>query len=494
MTIKELLALCRDHGYEGDSSRASLKEWMQSEDCSLEFKKGGKSVQFDDLWPQKGTKGITLTVGKNDAEPDTVEVVEGTPSEPAPPAEMEAAAAAPKARQHDPDATKANRIGASSAGNKAFAVGRHDVMAYKHRIKQRDRGGFKHIKQRAVFDDIDRAEYIGAAFRFKMCSIGGVPEDAYTQKARDMEIVGKGATGSVNAQGGATFMGEFVPELIVLLNEYGAARRLLGVKSPTGAPPYTYPRRTADPTMAWVAAGGAASDQNPAYDNVAVNVGKMLGIMYVDNELLQDSAINVVDDLLNGFANAITYQEDLAFFLGDGTSTYGGFWGLASAIGSAGTKTQGTGSTWAAIVDGDLQAMIGLIPSYAHKGGNLKITCTPAAFYNIFNRLAHAAGGITYFESQAGVVTPAYNGFPVVFNDVMASATATSTLSAYMGNFDFGAKAVEIPGSQALESSEHYRWANDQLTLRSRERFGLNVHDAGDSTNAGPIVALKTGS
>lgn len=498
MTIKELLALCRDEGYEGPADRASLKAWLDDPNTGVEFKdtKTKKSLTIEDLWPEMRTKGITLTVSKNGDAPDTVNVVEDTGGGDMPAPEGSAAEPpAPKTRTHDPEATKANGIKGMLADGKAFTVGRPEVLAYKHRIRNRYRGGYKDVKdmiaKRAVFDDVDRAEYLGAACRLKYAPTVGRLD--YAQKARDMEIVGKGATGSVNAQGGATFMGEFVPELIVLLNEYGATRQLLNVRRPTGAPPYTYPRRTADPTVSWAAAGAAASDQNPAYDNVEVNIGKLIGYMNVDNELLNDSAISIVDDLMGGFANAISYQEDLAFFLGDGTSTYNGVTGLINAIGSAGIATQGTSNTWGTMVDGDIQAMLGKLPSYAWRGAP-KMTCTPAAFFNIINRLSRGIGGVTYTESQTGIVKPVYNGYEVVYNDVMASATAVSTISVIFGAFDYAAKAVEIPGSLEFATSEHYRFANDQLALRTRERFGINVHDAGDTSTAGPVVALKTGA
>jgi HK97 family phage major capsid protein len=488
MTIKELLAFCRDNGYEGDNTRASLKDWLSGDGSFIEFVgKDKKPMSFDALWPERVTKGITLSVAKNASEPDTVEVVEGGDAH-----EPEMEAAAPKARTVDTQAAKVKGIDAMLSEGKAFRIARPDVQAYKHRISNRARSGYQNIdtmrKERAVFDDVDRAEYLGAMFRHKtMQTIGRFD---YAQKARDLDIITKGATGSINSQGGATFMGEFVPELILLLNEYSATRQLLNVRTPSGAPPYTYPRRTADPTMTWVGAGVAGTDQNPSYGNVAVNVGKMLGYMNVDNELEHDSAINIVDDLFNGFANAIGYTEDQAFFNGDGTSTYGGITGLLNAIGSAGVSTA-AGDTWGEMTDAEFQATLGLLPGYAWRG-TVKITCTPNAFYQIINRISRGMGGVTYTESQTGVVKPVYNGYPVIYNNVMAAATAISTKSVLVGEFDYAAKAVEIPGSLALESSDQYRFANDQIALRARERFGITVHDAGDSSNAGPVVAFAT--
>jgi len=493
MTPKELLALCRDAGYEGDADRLAVKAWFEGDDSPIELRdRKNAQLKFDDVWPATIThKGITLSISTNEGAPDTVEVVDAATKmdeeeEPMPPAEDEPEEEKAATRAVDTKAAQVRGIEGKMT-NKAFSIGRPETKAYQAKINRAKSGGFRHIKDRAVFDDVDKAECAGATLRWHVARAGGVYD--YPQKSRDEDIMKKGAVEGVNAQGGVLVPQDYVPELIVLLDEYGAARQLCNFRG-TSRDVVEMPRRTADPTVAWTGEATASSDQDPAYDLVSITAKKLQGVMYVSNELLNDSAISVVDDLFNGFANGIANKEDSAFFLGDGTSTYGGIVGLASALGSAGTNE--IASTWATATDAQLQAGLGLLPSYAHNAGGLKITCTPSHFYNTYNRLAHAAGGITYLESQTGVVKPAYNGIPVVFNNVMASATAVSTISSWIGNFDMAAKCIEVTGSLEFATSEHYRFLNDQITLRARERVGITVHDAGDSSNAGPVVANKT--
>lgn len=486
MTIKELLAFCRDNGYEGDNTRASLKDWLANDGSFLEFVgKDRKSLSFDALWPEKVTKGITLSVSKNGSEPDTVEVVEAGGEAPQPEMGTEEA----KTRRHDTEAKAAKGIDGMLASQKAFRVARPEVSAYKYRIAKSRSGGLKSIADRAVFDDVEKAEVAAATMRMAIAQCHGIYD--YGQKARDQEIVGKGAIEGVNIQGGALVPKDFIPELIVLLNEYGAARQLCNFRT-VSREVIELPRRTADPTVSWTGEAAASSDQDPAYDNVQVTAKKLQGIMYVSSELLNDAALSIVDDMFNGFANGIALKEDNAFFLGDGTSTYGGVTGFLNAIGTAGVSTS-AGNTWSAMTDAELQAFLGKIPSYAWSG-SVKLTCTPNAFFSIINRVSRGMGGVTYTESQTGVVKPVYNGYPVVYNNVMASASAVSTKSVLAGDFDMAAKAIEVSGSLEFATSEHYRFANDQLTLRARERVGITVHDAGDSTNAGPVVAFATTS
>jgi hypothetical protein len=40
-----------------------------------------------------------------------------------------------------------------------------------------------------------------------------------------------------------------------------------------------------------------------------------------------------------------------------------------------------------------------------------------------------------------------------------------------------------------IKRSDHRYFENDQIGLLGTERFDINVHDFGDNTNAGPLVA-----
>jgi hypothetical protein len=41
-----------------------------------------------------------------------------------------------------------------------------------------------------------------------------------------------------------------------------------------------------------------------------------------------------------------------------------------------------------------------------------------------------------------------------------------------------------------IKRSDHRYFENDQIGLLGTERFDINVHDLGDNTNAGPLVAM----
>ena len=108
-------------------------------------------------------------------------------------------------------------------------------------------------------------------------------------------------------------------------------------------------------------------------------------------------------------------------------------------------------------------------------------------------RLAAAAGGNTAREFEGGL-QPMFHGYPVNFVEVMNSTLTAQTSTAglcYFGDLRMGAtlgirRGVEI----AVDSSVYF--TTDEIAVRATQRNAVNVHDAGDGTNAGAIVGLST--
>jgi HK97 family phage major capsid protein len=71
--------------------------------------------------------------------------------------------------------------------------------------------------------------------------------------------------------------------------------------------------------------------------------------------------------------------------------------------------------------------------------------------------------------------------------------TATTDISdtAMIGFGDLGMAVTmgERRGISIQTSNERY-FEYDQVAIKATERFDINVHDIGDSTTAGPFVAL----
>lgn len=110
-----------------------------------------------------------------------------------------------------------------------------------------------------------------------------------------------------------------------------------------------------------------------------------------------------------------------------------------------------------------------------------------AAVY--FGSALSACGGNAQGIDEFG--RPMLLGYPDNLSIDMPTATAANTVFALFGNFE---KSVFI-GDRipfAMTMIEHAAFSTDLLHSRANTRYDLNVSEAGDSSNAGAFVALKT--
>jgi HK97 family phage major capsid protein len=89
-------------------------------------------------------------------------------------------------------------------------------------------------------------------------------------------------------------------------------------------------------------------------------------------------------------------------------------------------------------------------------------------------------------------------GFPVEFSQVMPTATAATTVFALLGDFSLAASFGDRQ-QNIISFSEHASvggqsvFERNEVAVRAVERFDINVHDVGDGTTPGPVVAVATG-
>ncbi len=447
-TRKQLIEMFKIAGYTGQSEPVAMKSW--AEEFGFEIRdENDEVVDFDKAWEQKAVAKITT------------------------------AKATPAAAQVDA-AIERKAIGAP-------AIRTGDSLAYKSWIKN---GKNPYTGERPVFDDVDTAEVAGAAIRLAFCN--GVGINSYAEKARDIDIVGKAMATSPDSVGGALVPIEFQPMLIELKDQYGVARQLVGV-TPSRAGNMTFPRLNADVTVYAAGEAAALTESSPTFNNVQAFCKKFSAYSYVSREVLLGSAISAVDVLARSHARALAEKEDQCFFNGDGTGTYNGIVGLKNTLGSA-AKVQGAGNAWSAITDGDYNKLASNIMQNAYTGGTVQLACSQQAFFQVFDRLADAKGGVTYNESKNGAPIFRHRGTPAVIAQVLPTASAASTIFAYLGAFSRGCKFVEQTGGSSFEASEHVRFANDQIAYRSVELIDIVCHDVGDSSNLGQVAALHTSS
>jgi HK97 family phage major capsid protein len=107
----------------------------------------------------------------------------------------------------------------------------------------------------------------------------------------------------------------------------------------------------------------------------------------------------------------------------------------------------------------------------------------------VFSRLAATAGGNS-ITTLGGAVQRSYLGYPIEVCQKLPTSTGSLTGAMLLfGNLQMAATLGERRGIQVKRSDE-IKFVEDQIAIKATERVDINVHDTGDATNAGPIVAL----
>lgn len=302
---------------------------------------------------------------------------------------------------------------------------------------------------------------------------------------------------SDNSLGGALVPNEFSQAIIDLREEYGVFRantRVVPMTSET----LTIPRVASGSTAYYVGENSEVPESNMTFNSVNLTARKLAVLQKMSTEIAEDAFVDVADQMARDAALQLAIQEDLAGFIGDGTSTYGGIFGIAKRLddgnGDGAATLKGSvyaasgHDTFAEVDVTDLTTVMAQLPQYARR--NAKWYCSQVAQDLIFSRLALAAGGNTA-ANLAGGLAQQFGGYPIVVSSVLEDATTTIdnshmvlfgdlTLSSTMGS------RRDIRVQRLAE-----RWAEyDQVGVLVTERFDIVNHDYGTSTVAGPMVAL----
>lgn len=330
------------------------------------------------------------------------------------------------------------------------------------------------------------------AYRSGKWVLAALLENRAAQKwCRDQGIDYRAQSEGVNTAGGFLVPNEFSQAIIDLREQYGVFRRECRV-IPMGRDTIDIPRRASGLTANFIGEGVAQTAQDKAWSMVSL-VAKKLGILtVVSSELDEDAVISIADDLASEMAYAFALKEDQCGFLGDGTSTYGGIIGVNVKI-IDGTHTAGAvdcatagHDTLVEVDNADLATLMGKVPQYALP--NAKFYCSQVAKATVFDRLKAIAGGNT-IQTLDGKPMDTHLGYPIVVSQVMPTAPGNNEVFLLFGDLSKAAVLGERRGITISRSSE-YKFAEDQIAYKATGRVDINVHDLGDTSTAGPIVAL----
>jgi len=338
------------------------------------------------------------------------------------------------------------------------------------------------------------------AYKFGMwflATIGNAKAKAY---CADNGIETKVYNEGVNSQGGYLVPHQFENDLIDLREMYGVFRRNAKVVNMT-SDTRSDPRRIGGLTAYWVGESDAGTVSTGSWDRVNLTAKKMMVLARITSELNEDSVIDMADNVAGEIAYAFAQAEDLAGFIGDGTSTYGHIVGVTSALlNLSATRANiaglyvGTGNLFSELVLADFNGVKAKLPQYAKMRG-AKWYCSQAFYYGVMEKLAVAAGGVTEQGIAGGIGGLRFLGDPVEITQAMPTVDANDQVAALYGNLPSAARLGDRRQS-ALALSEHSRFANDEIEIRGTQRLDIVVHDVGNahataaSRVPGPIVGL----
>lgn len=298
-------------------------------------------------------------------------------------------------------------------------------------------------------------------------------------------------TGSDNSKGGIFVPEEFVNTIIDLREARGVFRQHARV-IPMSSETLTVPVRLSGLSAYWTADGAAVSTQSDkAWGEVELTAKELVGESRYTITLSEDALINIAEDLASEFAYSFANAEDLAGFNGDGSPTYGRINGLKNCLGTASVITAASTHTSIETLDradylkvrSKLPMFLGITPAwYVHK----------AVFEVSMSSIAYAAGGNTVREIAGGVMSTFF-GDPVFPTQVLNSTLGadTSVIKAYYGDLNMAAMLGDRR-SFSVRSSDQVYFRERQMLIQATSRLDIVVHQRGDSTNPGPILALKT--
>lgn len=338
------------------------------------------------------------------------------------------------------------------------------------------------------------------AYRFGKWLLGRVFYDADSppcvaaRQYCDTHGLTRAMSEGVNESGGYTVLPEFSNDIIDLREMYGKARQLAKV-IPMASDTLIIPRSASGLTPYFVAEAGSITASDKGWDQVQLVAKKLAVLARYSTEVSEDSIINFADDIANEIAYAFANKEDECFFNGDGGSTYGGITGVRQRLldtytttGGVGLKL-GTGNAYSELTLTDFEGTVGNLPEFADTEAAVWVVHR-SFYWNVMVKVMLASGGVTAAEIE-DARKQRYMGYRVVFSQVMPKTEANGQVCALLGDFS---KAAFLGSRRdtTIATSEHSRFANDQIEIRGTERFDINVHSVGDATNPGPVVGLIT--
>lgn len=238
--------------------------------------------------------------------------------------------------------------------------------------------------------------------------------------------------------GGYVVDRELSAEIRTLITEYGVARReFMAVQLSKNS--YTANALATDVTVYWVDEGSAIGSTQVVLGKEDLELKKLGAIATLTSELLGDEEIDLFDFIAQRVAEGFAKAEDQAFFIGDGTSTYGGFTGILNAtdvnevvMGEVASEAAASNDAFTDLDADDLLDMQDASPQVVAANGKYYMH---RSIKNLVRKLKDSQGMPIYQNISDGGPNTIW-GRPVVEVEVMPSSTDSAADTAFVAYGD----------------------------------------------------------
>lgn len=299
--------------------------------------------------------------------------------------------------------------------------------------------------------------------------------------------------GGVNSLGGFATPEIFSDSVIRLVEQYGVAPNELQVFN-MQSDTLLIPKRISGVTGSWLAENSEMSYSDMTGTQVQLVAQKFGVATKISNELWSDG-VGIADLIASEHALAVARALDEAAFIGDGTSTYGGHQGVAvkitgSAFSASLVAAAAGNSGFETLDKEDFLSVLAKAPRYVLQGGRAKWYISPAGYHAAMQRLDLAQGGSNSVANGFGLT---FLGYPVVLVLPLNSTLGADAnkVKCLFGDLSM-AGALGIRQGYALRVSQERLVEFDQTLVTGVVRATANFHSLGSTTEAGPVLALRS--
>jgi HK97 family phage major capsid protein len=342
-------------------------------------------------------------------------------------ADVKAVNALPEQKANDEDRELENNIRAlvssstKAAAKEAVESIKAEVKAWLDSQKEamEKKAGIYHVDVQAKRKTMNSylRNFAGAVLQG---DVAGLQKIAGNVSVKEMTT---DATGS--PYGGYAVDRELSAEIRALVTEFGVARReFTAVQLSKNS--YAANALVTDVTVYWVDEGSAIGSTQIVLGQESLTLKKLGAIATLTRELLEDEEIDLFAFIATRVAMGFAEAEDKAFFIGDGTSTYGSFTGLLNNEST--NELVITGTTFASLTADDLLDMQDKTPQGALANGKYYMH---RSIRNLVRKLKDQNDQYIYQAPTADAPATIW-GKPVVEVEVMPTTANTGADKAFV--------------------------------------------------------------